>query len=592
MQVNAFGFPLGTSTAGGTAAGAPALGFLQALGVAGAGQAVAPTGGPAVMPVSSLTAGGTQPSDWNLPDTGQTMPLPNGLLPTMTVGGPATMPASTLTPPAQGAAALPQSNDALAHVAAPTAMPAPSAAAGTDKPILASLQTSTSLSGLLASAARLPVDTAIPPAAPAALYSAKMTPAAPIAAQSATAQPVVAPLAAPQPVAAQPAVAQPDIVELGATTLATPQPATAQQPLAKPNAAPAASLVPIAAGTVQAPAAAGEAAAPLLAATPPVGPRAQPAEEAAARDDKAVETSADDNELVLADTAQPLLTTTPQPQLVAAQPVPQQQVAQPMPQQQPTEAKATPTASVTRQPRTAGVPAPGGDTLTRTTRKPAAADASLAEASQNSASDPAGTDFARAVQAAATGGGDAGVAQDNSQPRDPQAALAAVSQPSNAAPAPVGAPATSAAPEPVVTARPAQFGHAMGVEIARKVEAGEETLRVRLSPDNLGRVEITLAFEDGNLKATVRAESQRALDLLRQDMPDLARTLDQAGIRTDAQSFRFEARADTGSGQQGGGNQQQQRGQNPQQQHAQADDLEPAPAYRAIRADGQVDLLA
>ncbi|MDG2534029.1 flagellar hook-length control protein FliK [Sphingomonas sp. HITSZ_GF] len=151
------------------------------------------------------------------------------------------------------------------------------------------------------------------------------------------------------------------------------------------------------------------------------------------------------------------------------------------------------------------------------------------------------------------------------------------------------APAVAAA-EPVVAARPGHLGQQLGVEIARKVETGEDTLRVRLSPDNLGKVEVTLSFDDGGkLHATVRAESAQALDLLRQDAPDLGRALDQAGIRADAQSFRFESRSD------GGGAQAQQQGQNPSAggQHAGSDETDTTEtAYREIRGDGQVDLLA
>lgn len=168
----------------------------------------------------------------------------------------------------------------------------------------------------------------------------------------------------------------------------------------------------------------------------------------------------------------------------------------------------------------------------------------------------------------------------------PHAAHAAQANHASTAAAPA-----AAAQEPEIPARPGQLGQSLGVEIARSVKLGEETLRVRMNPAELGRVEVTLGFDDrGALQATVRAESRTALELLRQDAPELARTLDQAGIRAEAQSFRFESRADTG-----GQQHQQQRGggQPHQQQQQQAhDDTELAPAYRIVRGDGQVDLLA
>lgn len=154
---------------------------------------------------------------------------------------------------------------------------------------------------------------------------------------------------------------------------------------------------------------------------------------------------------------------------------------------------------------------------------------------------------------------------------------------------------TKAAAEPVVNARPGQIGHAMGVEIARSVGAGQDTLRVRMNPGELGRVEVTLQFDDkGTLQATVRAESAHALELLRQDAPQLARTLDQAGIRADAQSFRFESRSGDSNGfaqQQSGGGQGQQQGRG---RYAATDDNNniSEAAYRPVRSDGQVDLLA
>jgi flagellar hook-length control protein FliK len=165
-------------------------------------------------------------------------------------------------------------------------------------------------------------------------------------------------------------------------------------------------------------------------------------------------------------------------------------------------------------------------------------------------------------------------------PQFPQPAQAAASTD------PVRAPAIA---EPVIEARAGHLGQSLGVEIARKVELGEETLRIRLNPVELGRIEVTLAFDDkGSLQATVRTESAQAMDLLRQDAPDLARTLDQAGVRTDAQSFRFENR-----GGDSGGQQAQQQQQNRGQFASSDDDAAIAePIYRPIRSDGQVDLLA
>lgn len=208
------------------------------------------------------------------------------------------------------------------------------------------------------------------------------------------------------------------------------------------------------------------------------------------------------------------------------------------------------------------------------------------------------TDFAGAITARGDSTGSDANADGQAQP---EVRLAAAGKAEAAAPqfplpaqaaASVDSARATAAPaiaEPVIETRAGHLGQSLGVEIARKVELGEETLRIRLNPVELGRIEVTLAFDDkGSLQATVRTESAQAMDLLRQDAPDLARTLDQAGVRTDAQSFRFENR-----GGDGGGQQAQQQQQNRGQFASSDDDAAIAePIYRPIRSDGQVDLLA
>lgn len=229
--------------------------------------------------------------------------------------------------------------------------------------------------------------------------------------------------------------------------------------------------------------------------------------------------------------------------------------------------------------------------------KSVAANALAGDATQPGAgaATPSTADFANAVAARSDStGGDTnadGQGQPDARPAGlaradtPAPAFQPIHNPTNGT-APAGAPAA----EPVIEARAGHLGHSLGVEIARKVEMGEETLRIRLNPIELGRIEVTLAFDDkGSLQATVRTESAQAMDLLRQDAPDLARTLDQAGVRTDAQSFRFENRGGDSGGQQA----QQQHSQNRSQFVSSDDDTAIAePIYRPIRSDGQVDLLA
>jgi flagellar hook-length control protein FliK len=143
----------------------------------------------------------------------------------------------------------------------------------------------------------------------------------------------------------------------------------------------------------------------------------------------------------------------------------------------------------------------------------------------------------------------------------------------------------------VVSARAGEIGREMGVEIARRISSGREELVVRLNPEHLGRIEVRMAYDDGGtLRAVVQADSPVALDLLRRDSADLTRSLTDAGVRADSQSFRFDSR----SGGDGGQPRQQQPGQ--RQADSFADNGQPvpdeAPVYRRVRTSGSVDVIA
>lgn len=169
-------------------------------------------------------------------------------------------------------------------------------------------------------------------------------------------------------------------------------------------------------------------------------------------------------------------------------------------------------------------------------------------------------------------------------------------QPAVQSPAPTltsPTPAASAPAHPTVHAQPGRIGHQMGVEIARATKAGREELRVRLNPVELGAIEVKLSFDDrGTVRAVVAAESASALDMLRRDSAELSRALADAGIRSDAQSFRFDSRA--GSGGEGGRfwQRQQQASEQNGRNYSSASPGGEDPVYRPLRASGQVDLMA
>ncbi|AGH49108.1 flagellar hook-length control protein FliK, putative [Sphingomonas sp. MM-1] len=158
---------------------------------------------------------------------------------------------------------------------------------------------------------------------------------------------------------------------------------------------------------------------------------------------------------------------------------------------------------------------------------------------------------------------------------------------------PYGAAAPHAPAQAVVTAEAGRIGREMGVEIARGISAGRSEVLIRLDPAEMGRIDVRLSFErDGSLRAVMAADSPMALDMLRRESSDLSRALADAGVRADAQSFRFDSRGgDAGTawqrGQQAFDGREAQGG--PALGSGPTDDQ---PAYRSLRASGRVDVRA
>ncbi|NIJ20823.1 flagellar hook-length control protein FliK [Sphingomonas naasensis] len=431
---------------------------------------------------------------------------------------------------------------------------APLAATGT----LPGFQQPAAFSQLLATAAKLPAAQPTP-AAPEAVLAPAPLPAEPVTPLAAAPVPPAQPLAeAPTPETPVEAPAAPT----------SPAPAKNPPVVAKPLPRP----------DLPAPAAPGEGQPqPDAALTTDLPVVAKP-EETAPTPRKAPRGAA-----VETDPAAQPDAKAPVPAELLATGMPLQPAPQPQPQPAPREAMQT-----------------ANNAASPAVRKTAAANAPAGDATQPAAGTnaPATADFADAVAARGDSSGGDAHADAQGQPDARPAGIARADAPvpafqpghATAATHPAAAGSAPAPAEPVIEARSGHLGHSLGVEIARKVELGEETLRIRLNPIELGRIEVTLAFDDkGSLQATVRTESAQAMDLLRQDAPDLARTLDQAGVRTDAQSFRFENRGGDGGGQQA----QQQHSQNRGSFASSDDDAGAAePIYRPVRSDGQVDLLA
>lgn len=81
---------------------------------------------------------------------------------------------------------------------------------------------------------------------------------------------------------------------------------------------------------------------------------------------------------------------------------------------------------------------------------------------------------------------------------------------------------------------------ALAVHIARKFEAGVSQFEIRLSPAELGQLDISLSVaDDGHVTAIVRAERPETLDLLQRDARSLETQLRQAGLDVNSNSLNF-----------------------------------------------------
>ena len=137
-------------------------------------------------------------------------------------------------------------------------------------------------------------------------------------------------------------------------------------------------------------------------------------------------------------------------------------------------------------------------------------------------------------------------------------------------------------------APPVARGDQLGLQIVRHIDAGKEALSVSLTPESLGRVEVQLRFdESGTLRASVSASTPEALALLHRDSALLDQALTGAGVRTDAQSFRFDAHAGEGDARQPGA-----RDPNPREGVRDLPDSAEAAVTQPLRSSGMLDLLA
>ncbi len=90
-------------------------------------------------------------------------------------------------------------------------------------------------------------------------------------------------------------------------------------------------------------------------------------------------------------------------------------------------------------------------------------------------------------------------------------------------------------------ARPQQAANQIAVHIRNGLKAGADTIYVRLNPEELGRVEVRMQIDgDKNVQAVVTVEKAEALEQLQRDSRILQRALEDAGFKSNQDSFTFE----------------------------------------------------
>lgn len=87
--------------------------------------------------------------------------------------------------------------------------------------------------------------------------------------------------------------------------------------------------------------------------------------------------------------------------------------------------------------------------------------------------------------------------------------------------------------------------------LANAVAKGQDSISIQLTPDEMGKIDITLDFSGDKVSATIVADKPETLDMLQKDSRTLERMLSDAGLQTDQQSLNFSLRGGNGNAQAG-----------------------------------------
>ncbi|MGJ3263823.1 MAG: flagellar hook-length control protein FliK [Salinarimonas sp.] len=138
-------------------------------------------------------------------------------------------------------------------------------------------------------------------------------------------------------------------------------------------------------------------------------------------------------------------------------------------------------------------------------------------------------------------------AQVQPQPQPQALPQAQAGQPQIQVPQPAPPPAPlPGAPQPPV------FGNvplgAVPIEIGMRSLGNLNRFTIRLDPVELGRIDVSLEIEEGEVTARLQVERPETLLLLQRDAKALERAFEQAGLKTNESSVQMSLRQDEGRG--------------------------------------------
>jgi hypothetical protein len=415
----------------------------------------------------------------------------------------------------------------------------------------------------------------IPPAAPAAPQVMPTQPASLAAAktpQTPTVDPAAPLAAAAQPVPADAgtiefpktpdasAASQPDFAAQLVSANGKPAEAAPAKPKAKSDAAPAETVVkPAVVDTAIAAAVSAATAttsdngpqrdasngnpAPHSPVTPPAATPAQvapsattqpPAMAVAAQAAPATDASSDDEQIVAIVRA-PVQQTAAPARPATTEPTAPPPALDSLPKEIGSDAKAVAEPAKTETPRPFGALAPGLGVAAQITAQQTPDQANAAE---------------RLAQLVAAAEETVPAATVDAEPTDAKSEAAPALRTEQ--PASVDAPVSRQAATDVTaanatarTARPTYHPVVTQVaaQMAQAAADGSDRINIRLSPVELGRIDVKLDFgPDGRIQAVFAAERPQTMELLQRDARDLERALQDAGLRADSGSLSFNLR--------------------------------------------------